>query len=374
MDKKEKHLPRGIYLRGGTYWIHYSFTDRHGAKRRVRMSTDTRSLKVAKAILEKKRIEVAENKHLDIRKDEKILFRDFARLYLERHAFKNKGLKTDKHQLKAIEPFLGHKYLHEITVLDLERFRSERLKNGKKPSTVNRNMSLIKSIFNRAVEWGMLRAELNPATKIKQFPEDNMRLRFLSKDEIKRLYEQCEGELLNLVKVAINTGMRRGELMALTWNDLDISNRHIYIRHSKSGKGRVIPMNQAVLEVVLSLKKSSDRPNVFSSNHREAYVAALKRAEIKDATFHTLRHTAASHLAQAGVNLYTISKILGHSTTEMTARYAHLGPDYMAKSVHVLDNILRSSEEIYDTNMTQSRFFGKIKKSSFYISRSFSTN
>lgn len=371
--ENSKELPEGIYLRGGNYWINYTFVDQRGVKKYVRMSADTTNLRVAQKILEKKRTEAAENKHLDIRKDEKILFRDFEKLYLDRHAFKNKGFETDKHQLKAIEPFLGHKYLHEITVLDLEKFRSERLQHVK-VATVNRNMALIKSMLNRAVEWEMLRMELNPAPKIKQLPENNMRLRFLSKDEIEKLYKQCNGELLALVKVAINTGMRRGELMALTWNDIDMKGRQIYIRDSKSGKGRVIPMNDTVWNVFLSLEKLPEKPYIFASTHREAYVAALKRAEIKDATFHTLRHTAASHLAQAGVNLFTISKILGHSTTEMTARYAHLGPDYMARSIYVLDQVFGVSEEKFFTNFSQSGFLVKEPNLQDYVSPSLSMN
>lgn len=346
---KAKELPKGLYRRGEVYYIDFSYVNRNGVRRRVRQAIGENK-KLALMVLAKKKVEAKENKLLDIRRFERVLFRDFAQTYLERHAFKNKGLETDRHQLKAINRFIGDKHLHEITVFDLETFRSERLKKVK-PATVNRNMALIKSILNRAVDWGKLQPELNPAPKIKKLPENNLRLRFLSKEEIERLYAHCDGELLALVQVAINTGMRRGELMGLTWNDVDIHSRQIYVRDSKSGNGRVIPMNENVRSVLLSLKKLSDRSNLFASNHREAFEAAIKRAKLKDVTFHTLRHTAASHLAQAGVNLLSISKILGHSTTQMTARYAHLSPDYQAKAITVLDRVLgvRRKENVTNT-------------------------
>lgn len=366
-ENMTEKLPKGLYQRARVYYIDFSYVTRNGVRKRVRQAIGENK-KLALTVLAKKKVEAKENKLLDIRRFEKVRFRDFAQTYLERHAFKNKGLETDKHQLKAVNRFIGDKHLHEITVFDLETFRSDRLKEVK-PATVNRNMALIKSILNRAVDWGKLQQELNPAPKIKKLPENNMRLRFLSKEEIERLYAHCDGELLALVQVAINTGMRRGELMALTWNDVDINSRQIYVRDSKSGNGRVIPMNENVRSVLLSLKKLPDSPNIFASNHREAFEAAIKKAGLKDVTFHTLRHTAASHLAQAGVNLLSISKILGHSTTQMTARYAHLSPDYQAKAISVLDRVLGVRRIEHVTNTAQEAIEGEVAEKGIDVTR-----
>lgn len=145
-----------------------------------------------------------------------------------------------------------------------------------------------------------------------------MRLRFLSKDEIGRLYASCQGELLAFVTFALNTGCRRGEMLALTWQDIDIQRGQIHIRDSKSGKGRVIPMNETVKNLILSLKKQPDSPNIFSSYHREAFDAALVKAKIDDASLHSLRHTFASHLVMSGVDLVAVSRLLGHASIQMT--------------------------------------------------------
>ena len=154
-------------------------------------------------------------------------------------------------------------------------------------------------------------------------------------------------------------------MLALTWQDIDIERRQIHIRDSKSGRGRVIPMNETIRNLILSLKKLPDSPNIFSSYHREAFAAALKRAEINDASMHTLRHTFASHLVMSGVDLVTVSKLLGHAAIQMTMRYSHLSPERQAKAVGVLDGAFEFERKKIDTKWSQtdiSRNRTKIKE------------
>jgi len=200
---------------------------------------------------------------------------------------------------------------------------------------------------------------------MRKLRENNERLRFLYKEEIAKLYEACHGELLAFVIFAINTGCRRGEMLALTWQDIDIERRQIHIRDSKSGRARVIPMNETVRNLILSLKKLPDSPSIFSSYHREAFEAALVKAEINDASMHTLRHTFASHLVMSGVDLVTVSKLLGHATIQMTMRYSHLSPEHQAKAVGVLDGAFEFERKKVDTKWSQgdiSRNRTKIKE------------
>jgi integrase len=126
-------------------------------------------------------------------------------------------------------------------------------------------------------------------------------------------------------------------MMALTWPDIDIQRGQIHIRDSKSGKGRVISMNETVKSLILSLKKQPASPNIFSSYHREAFDAALAQAKIDDASLHSLRHTFASHLVMRGVDLVAVSRLLGHASIQMTMRYSHLSPEHQARAVGVLD-------------------------------------
>jgi len=240
---------------------------------------------------------------------------------------------------KRLNADFGRKYLFQITSLDIENYKAKRLNEHKvRPATVNRELALCKIIFNKAIQWGIFRLA-NPVKQVAFLKENNKRLRFLSKEEIIKLYEFLSGEALALVKFAINTGMRRGEIMKLTWHDIDILQRLIYIKDSKSGESRVIPMNETLVNLLCSLRKGADVSPVFSSVHRTAFENALEEAKIDDASFHTLRHTFASHLAMEGVDLFTLSKLLGHSDIKMTMRYAHLGPNHMAKAMQVMDTI-----------------------------------
>ncbi len=322
----------GVFLKNGAWWIDYRV---NGRRKRQKIGPNKR---LAERVLAKRQVEIAEGKFLDVIKDEKIKFKDFANTYIKNHAKINKkSWESDVHRLKPLIVAFGDKYLFQITTIDIEKFKSQRLEKVS-PASVNREIACVKCMFNKAIRWGLFH-RISPAKAVCKFKEHNQRLRFLSTEELSRLYDQCSGELLALVKVAVYTGMRRGEILSLTWNDVDISRQLIYIRDSKSGRGRVVPMNETVQNVFLSLKKLPDRPNIFGCKHREGFEGALKRAQIKDTSFHTLRHTFASHLTMAGVDILTVSKLLGHSDIKMTMRYAHLSPDYMANAVRVMDTI-----------------------------------
>ena len=167
-------------------------------------------------------------------------------------------------------------------------------------------------------------------------------------NEIDRLLRECSGHLNPIVIVALNTGMRRGEILNLKWENVDTNQRLIYIMGSKSGEKREIPINNLLLELLKRLRRSSKSDYVFS--HKDgspfgkvdkSFRSACKRAGIKDLRFHDLRHTFASHLVMSGVDLKTIQELLGHKSLEMTLRYAHLSPDHKRKAVDNLGEKMR---------------------------------
>ncbi len=348
--KRERKV-KGIYKRGEIYYVSFYYKQ-NGFKKRFRQAVGPNK-KEAEDYLGKKRAEAREGKLFDVQKDEKITFEDFGKEYIARHSkIYNKSFATDEHRLKALEKTFGAKYLYEIAPRDLEAYKAERLKDGIKSATINRDIALIRSMFNRAKEWGRLKRP-NPCSNMRKLRENNERLRFLSKEEIEGLYAECQGELLALVTFAINTGCRRGEILALTWRDVDVQREQIHILDSKSGRGRFIPMNVTAKGILLSLKKRPDSPNIFASYHREAFEEALSRAKIEDASFHTLRHTFASHLVMSGIDLVTVSRILGHTSIQMTMRYSHLSPEHQAKAVGVLDGMFGLKSRKIDTNRSQ---------------------
>jgi len=164
---------------------------------------------------------------------------------------------------------------------------------------------------------------------------DNQRKRYLSADEESKLMAQLTGRrkhLKPIVELALGTGMRRGELLTLTWRNVDFSRGVIHVTNTKSAKDRIVPMSQHVREVLLNLHASRKTSNVFDSTKGKAkrivdvkkgFAAACTGAKIVDFHFHDLRHTFATRLGDQGCTAITIATLLGHSSTKMTVRYTH---------------------------------------------------
>lgn len=343
----------GVFRKNGQFWIDYYA---EGRRHREKVGP---SKTLAEKALKKRQIEIAEGKFLDVKREEKIPFKDFAKEYLEKYAKHNKRAwkSTDTVFIKHFTAFFGNKFLHEITPHDIERYKSERLSSKKgsykknkspedkprsiSPATVNREMSWLRGLFNRAIDWG--KVEHNPLKKVKFFKENNQRTRYLEKEEITRLLEHCDFDLRAVVILAINTGMRKGEIQNLKWNDIDIAKGTIRIPFSKNGEMRYIQMNKAVQDILFCVKKQPKSPYVFCGddglpyNFRKSFETAIGKSGIIGFRFHDLRHTFASHLVMAGVDLNTVRELLGHKSLDMTLRYSHLSPDHKTRAVRVLD-------------------------------------
>jgi integrase len=194
-------------------------------------------------------------------------------------------------------------------------------------------------MFNKAIEWEMMQS--NPMKKVKLLKENNERLRYLSQEQIKDLYENRCDHLKPIVLTALYTGMRRGEILKLKWEDVDFDQKIIFVRNSKNGQLREIPMNNLLVNELKNIKFKS--PYVFCNENRKpfgsvrkSFDSALRRAGIEDFCFHDLRHTFASHLVMSGVDLLTAKELLGHMTIKMTLRYAHLSPFHKSAAVESL--------------------------------------
>ncbi|MFA5159820.1 MAG: tyrosine-type recombinase/integrase [Candidatus Omnitrophota bacterium] len=332
----------GIFQRHGKWYISYFFKGR-----RIRKKVST-SKSLAKRALQKIEVEIAEGKFLDVQKPKNIRFKEFADIYAETYAKKKRSWETtDIHYLKKLVPFFGGNYLCAITPEIIEHYRTERLGQKTYKGTlvsvahVNRELACLKCMFSLAVEWG--HASENPVKKVKLGKENNARVRFLEKDELKKLLD-CSGEpLRSVVLFAVNTGMRLGEIQGLKWEDVDFARGFITLRETKNGETRYVPMNRTVREMLLNEPIKKQGSYVFGNkaglpyNPRVPFERALKKAGINNFRFHDLRHTAASYLAMAGVDLNTIRAILGHKSIRMVLRYAHLSDTHQANAVSILD-------------------------------------
>lgn len=353
----------GVYQKGNTYYIDY-YVD--GRRRRECIGPDKR---LAETVLKKRKVEIAEGRYLDIKKNEKIRFEDFADEFYRLHSQPNKkpsAIQSDRILLKNLKSFFAGRYLYNIGIQLVEEYKIKRSKEVK-PATVNRELACLKCLFNRAIEWG--KTEDNPVRKVKLFRENNKRIRYLEKEEIQRLLDNCAPHLKPIAALAVNTGMRKSEILNLKWIDIDFKRNLLYLIETKNGERREIPINETVKETLMKVLKHPHSPYVFCSeigkpyaNVRTSFDTALKRAGIKDFRFHDLRHTFASHLVMLGIDLRTVQELMGHKTIEMTLRYSHLSPDHKDRAVGILDRNLRKMDTIWTPRAEKAKV---VKESSF---------
>jgi integrase len=199
-------------------------------------------------------------------------------------------------------------------------------------------------VFNKAVEWGKL--DQNPAARVRKLPEPPPVDRILTKDETSRLLAAAGERIRPIIITALATGLRRGELFALRWKDIDFDRRLIIVRISKSGKSRKVPFGPAVAATLDALPRCSEfvfpgqkkgRPlqSIYDSFHN-----ACVAAQIEDLRFHDLRHSYASGLIEAGVDIATVSRILGHANILMTQKYLHPSAETFIKAAEKADALL----------------------------------
>lgn len=238
---------------------------------------------------------------------------------------------------------LGAYTLGTIQPETIARLRDElQTKEGLSPSTVNRYLSALSKAFSNAVkEWHWLPATANPMLGVGKKPEPRGRVRYLSDDERAALLEACRTSeyrpLYLIVLFALTTGMRRGEILGLRWQDVDLERRIAVLHHTKNGDRRSVPIVPEVAELLREHGKVRKLGNdqVFVSDgpaevwlFDKAWYQALSAAKIKDFRFHDLRHTAASYLAMSGATTAEIAAVLGHRTLQMVKRYTHLSDQH----------------------------------------------
>jgi integrase len=227
-------------------------------------------------------------------------FEDFAEEYLEYSVANKRSWTRDRSSIKKLmKHFRGFK-LNDITPWLIEKFKSKRKEEVTK-ATVNRDLTCLKAMFSKAIVWG--KAIDNPVKKVKMFREPERSLRWLTIDECQKLIDASTGHVRSMIIVAINTGMRRGEIFSLTWEQVDFDRDVVSIVRSKNDGIRHIPMNNQLTEEFKAIKLNAIGKYVFSKSTGEPFKdikngfwAALKRSGINRCRFHDLRHTFASHL------------------------------------------------------------------------------
>jgi integrase len=330
----------GVYKKGKNWYIDYYLK---GRRKRRKIGPPK---KLAQQVLQDVHVKIAKGEYLGVYDEKKIPFEEFSQQYLT-YSEANKARSTyrrcDQVSFGHLTPFFEGRYIFEITPRLIEKYKAARLKKVA-PAMVNRELSCLKHMYTKAIEWGYLK--INPAKTVKLLKEPPGRLRYLRPDEAKKLVEACHSYLRSIVITALNTGMRKGEILALLWKDVDLENRKVTVRNTKNNQTRVIPINKTLYQELANLSKGSDGEYVFSNGNghrigdiKKGFSLALRRAGIEDFYFHDLRHTFGSHLVMQRIDLKTVQQVMGHMDKKTTMRYSHLSPEYVQETIGRLDNV-----------------------------------
>ncbi len=381
---------KGFILRvqpSGVMNYYFSYRNSEGTKKRYRIGEHGKltpvqardiALKLSARIIggediqELKKLE----KQVAVQAKERTLNRFLTNYYKEWVLNERKtGLATYKRILSNFETFMDTP-LEKIDHWSIEKWRSAQLKSGKQSTTINRDVTALKAVFSKAIQWNVLSE--NPLEKLKPIKTDkNGVIRYLSPTEERKLrqalidrenhmrilrdnankwrakrgyelYADLNSQffvdyLHPIVILAMNTGLRRGEIFQLMWSDINFDAAVLTVRGltAKSGKTRHIPLNQEALSVLQKWQiQQQNNLLIFPgkegcafNNINKSWKGLMNASEINNFRFHDLRHHFASKLVMLSVDLNTVRELLGHSDISMTLRYAHLAPEHKANAV-----------------------------------------
>ncbi len=372
---------KGIYRRGRVYWITFMGLD--GKQKYESTGSDLKA--DAELILAQRRIDVDQGKEpVTRRRDRNHTFSDLADKYKVFIA-NQKGVKMKVVFIEQLRREFANIKLANMTLSAVEIWQSRRLSESRpplkgqkeprppvKPATVNRCLACLKHMFTKALDWEMITEDVfKRIRKVKLTKVDNRRLRYLSFEEAAALLKACDNHLKPIVTLALNTGCRRGEILGLTWDRVDLIHGFILLDDTKSGKRREIPINATVRAALKGIVRRLDVPYVFVNpdtvkerppvkeggkkrpasgrffDVKRSFATACRKAKLTDFHFHDLRHTFASQLVMNGVDITTVSKLLGHASLTMTLRYTHLAPDHLKTAVDVLSRLSSSHDNLH---------------------------
>jgi len=336
-------MAKGIYKRGAIYWVRYAGLD----GRTVFESSGSTKFKDAEALLIQRKQAIKEGKQPEIKKISNYTFRELCEKYLSWVSGRQKSARTKGYIIKQLIDTFGNLPLRRFNTVIVEQLQTSLINRGLKNSSCNKVLNVLKHMFTKAVDWEMVETEtLKRVRKVKLLQDTSKRLRYLSINECKALIEHCQGVTRDIVITALNTGMRKGEILNLKWDNIDLTHGFILLSTTKNGERREIPINQTLKDLFTNMPSRFRGGYVFCDAEGKPYQdikrsfnTACRKAGIKDFHFHDLRHTFASHLVMAGVDITTVKELLGHKTLTITLRYAHLAPSHKVRAVEILEAV-----------------------------------
>ncbi len=291
------------------------------------------------------RIETLDTKLPDFKEFAWKWFEVYAKANNKRSEIKNKEIALRVH----LVPFFGKTRIDKISGLQVEEYKAEKVKSKRLVNkTINNHLTIFAKCMLNAQEW----LDLNKIPKIKKLVVPPQKFDFLTVEESKTLLEHSGGIWHDLFLVALKTGLRHGELLALSWEDINWKNNQITIRRSmykdeitstKSNRIRYIDMIDDVIRCLYPQRKQRgfifrDEKDKYFTRWRikDTLEQICRKANMRRITCHVLRHTFASHLAMAGATIQSIQQLLGHSDIQTTMRYAHLNQSALKSTIDLL--------------------------------------
>lgn len=336
----------GLYRQKGSkiWWMNLTLDGT-----RIRRSTGTSDKKLAEAILAKVMTLHLEGKWFDLDQARLRTLEELRDRYLKERSSRKAKLSQvrDRGCFCHLLAFFGNCSLADITSRKINEYKEHRLTHVSSQSVV-KELGILRNAFNVAIkEWEWCKD--NPVSRISMPKLPQGRVRHLDKKGLNDLLSASESWFRPIVLTAVYTGMRQGNILSLTWKQVDLQGRYITLEETKNGERQLIPMHEELSRVFMGLSKvrllGSDL--VFHRDGRPlkkmTVSRALKRAcsiaGIEDFRFHDLRHTFASLLIEAGEELYTVQRLLGHKDGRMTQRYAHMKYEKLARAVSSLGGL-----------------------------------
>jgi integrase len=313
-----------VYLRKGSRFFQAEY---YVNGKPVQFSTKKTNEKAAENVLKLRLAKIELGEYV---KPVRMMFSELVLLYMEWAEANKRSYVRDGQIVAHLNVPFGNMQLPEITGLSIARYIKAR-QQAVSPATVNREVACLKHMFNLAAEWGHYRGK-NPVKGIKSLPEDNLKLRTLSEGEERALLAHCSPYLQDLVVFSTNTGIRHGDILRLTWKEVDLESGWLTIVPRKTRKKVLeVPLNEKALGVVKGWHGIRKCEYVFYNPETGGqwkdlwlgFKKACRKAGLDDVNFHTLRHTFATRLLASGVDLVTVKELLGHADIRTTLRYVH---------------------------------------------------
>lgn len=349
-DDLMRSLLLRIYPSGKKSWL-LDYTRPDGRRNTIKLGDAAQILSPVQAreIARLKLIEIAKGVDPNA-KTESLTLRSLIDKYYQKHVTAyHKQPASTLSMLRGNFAFLLDRRLEDIRKIDVENWEIEEKKNNK-ASSINRKIGTLKAALTWAVEHELLSA--SPLIRLKSLPEtdSNKKVRYLSQEERTRLMvalNGVDGVMKPLIITALNTGIRRGALFALKWEDVNFTEQTITLQaeSAKNKKFNTVPMNNATITALSEWKRQRINGFVFPSpvtggaldNCKKSWATLLKNANIKNFRWHDMRHDFASRLVMAGVDLNTVRELLTHGDIKTTLKYAHLAPEKTKSAVDLLD-------------------------------------